>query len=453
METETLLKDFLQACTHDGKSPQTVQTYSYRLRHFASENPELPTDTVSIEKFLKARRETPGHRGDCFKVLQNFYNYIARAYGIQSPVPPRKMGRPLKFRASKNGQQATFEANPETDGVLIARSVLASESSSKVVQGGSPVTKSTSMSTSRALELFLNSLRTKDCSTKWIRQQQVFLGNIADLFPELPHKTEDIEGFLANSSWSNATRRDYYKWLKWFYIYLEKRFEIPNPLKNVDLPVLKPKLRRVLTREDLISLMAHVRSHMEKCIIITLFDTKCRRGELISMTRENIFPDHAIVTGKRGEREVSLSFETYMELCQLAKSGPLFHYNGKRVSGDYIRLLVHGVMERAGLKGEKLGPHIIRHSAAVQHIVEGGDLLSLQDELGHTDLRMTGHYSRLAKDQVRKKHQELNLVSRIFGKVPPGGSATQDVVPPTNPVEQAPQVDLNQGLLFPELVK
>ena len=38
-------------------------------------------------------------------------------------------------------------------------------------------------------------------------------------------------------------------------------------------------------------------------------------------------------------------------------------------------------MEKAGIKGPKLGPHRIRHAFGKNYLVEGGDLLSLREIL------------------------------------------------------------------------
>ncbi|GAJ09910.1 unnamed protein product, partial [marine sediment metagenome] len=95
METKEALTRFIKKCEERGLSPETRRTYLSYLRHFADEHPELPTDTPSIEAFLKKRKETPAHRGPVFKKLQAFYSYLEQFEGISSPVPASgPMGRP-----------------------------------------------------------------------------------------------------------------------------------------------------------------------------------------------------------------------------------------------------------------------------------------------------------------------------------------------------------------------
>ncbi|MBA7575864.1 Tyrosine recombinase XerD [subsurface metagenome] len=83
---------------------------------------------------------------------------------------------------------------------------------------------------------------------------------------------------------------------------------------------------------------------------------------------------------------------------------------------DYLRVIIHRLMLRSGLEGKKLGPHILRHSAAVQHIMLGCDLMSLKEELGHTQVSTTQLYAELASTQVKEVHQKVNVLGKIAGE-------------------------------------
>ncbi len=236
------------------------------------------------------------------------------------------------------------------------------------------------------------------------------------------------------------TRFDYRQNFKVFYHWLEF-----NKLITKDAfpwPKMKPgeARRRFLEAPDLTRLMSACQDLKEKCVVFALFDSKCRSSELISMTRENLWPDHALVDGKTGPREVSLSPELYVMLCRLSRRGLIFTQGGRRMSRYQIYRIVHNVALRAGLKGKKLGPHILRHSAAVQHLVAGGDLESLRQELGHTNIEMTAHYAELSTVHVRDKHQALGLLARVANgsmKMPtpqPGTAAAAPYSRPADPV-------------------
>lgn len=238
-------------------------------------------------------------------------------------------------------------------------------------------------------------------------------------FPMLPTTSERIEEFLVSLKVDLETRWSYNKTLKALYHFLEQRKKIPKDLFAFPRIKVPRKVRRVLSEEELRRLFPHAENSQERAILILLIDSKVRASELLSLDREKVYPDHITVIGKTGERDVPINPETYDTLVQLAASGPLFRVNHKRMRREFLRIIVRRLMERAGLSGEKLGPHILRHSASVQHMMHGGDLLSLKEELGHTTTRQTEKYGALAFPQVKQRHQEVNVLGSIVDQSGP----------------------------------
>lgn len=223
-----------------------------------------------------------------------------------------------------------------------------------------------------------------------------------------------------------VTKFVYLALIKSLYHYLEKEKQIPKGIFEFPIIRVPKKVRRVLSEDELASLYKYCQNNQEKAILILFLDSKIRAGELNSLTRENVFPDYIKVSGKEGERLIPIKPETYEMLCLLATSGPLFtNKKGRILSYSSIYQKVHSIMHRAGLSGKKLGPHIIRHSTAVQHIMHGGDLVSLQRELGHTTTLMTEKYAQLAFPDVKQRHMQIDVLGHIMAKAngegPPAG--------------------------------
>lgn len=215
------------------------------------------------------------------------------------------------------------------------------------------------------------------------------------------------------------TRWTYRKNLIALYHFLEERKRIPKDLFKFPRIKVPPRKRRVLNEEQLRQLFPFTQNFQEKAILTLLIDSKVRASELISLTRENTYRGHIIVDAKGGgQRQAPISTETYGMLIMLATKGPLFRVNGKPMNRNYLRLMVHRLMERSGLEGKKLGPHILRHSASVQHMRHGGDLKSLQGELGHTSTRMTDIYAELADTDIKEAHDRVNVLGKIVGPSP-----------------------------------
>ena len=406
MDTKEALTRFLKKCEERGLSDHTRRHYHGYLRHFAEENPELPTDPRIIEAFLKQRKETPGHRGTWFKQLQAFYAYLEQFEGVASPVPPRgPMGRPRKVK---------LVTNPATQQIGELSTLLGK----KVVTGGHSVSTSTSTSTLDAVKAFIKSRQISGVTERTLRGYYYYFKPFILKYPALPTTTEQIEEFLGSLKVDLETKWSYNKTLKALYHFLEARKKIQKDLITFPRIKVPRKVRRVLTEEELRNLFAFAENFQEKAILHTLIDTKVRASELVSMTRERLYPDKVTVIGKTGERDVPLNRETYDMLCQLAASGPLFRLYGKPMKREYLRIILHRLMERSGLDGKRLGPQILRHSASVQHMMFGGDLLSLKEELGHTTTRMTEKYGALAFPQVKQKHQAIDVLGHIAAPAP-----------------------------------
>jgi len=389
----------LLKCEERGLSPETRRKYQSYLRHFVDEHPDLPTDTDTINQFLKKRKETPGHRGDVFKQLQAFYSYLEQFEGIKSPVPPRgSIGRPRK-------------AKP----VINLASALENQ---KTSSGGSFESTSTSISTLDAIGAFVKSRKAQGVSDLTVMDYYSLFKPFVFKYQALPLTVEPIEEFLASLQVGLERRWTYRRALVALYHFLEQRKKIPKDL--VIIPAVKRprRVRRVLTEEELRGLFPHAQDFQEKAILTLLIDSKVRASELVSLDREKVYPDHITVTGKTGEREVPINPETYDMLCQLASSGPLFRTNGKRMRRDYLRVVINRLMKRAGLDGKKLGPHLLRHSSSVQHMMFGGDLMSLKEELGHTQVSTTQIYAELASSQVKNIHRKVNVLGKIAGPSP-----------------------------------
>lgn len=404
MKTQEALTRFLKKCEERGLSLITRRNYQGYLRHFVDEHPELPTDTSTINKFLAKRGETPSKRGDVFKKLQAFYSYLEEFEGITSPVPARgKMGRPKKGKVV---------LNPATEQTV----ETAIPPGEKTSGGGSSVSTSTSISTADAVKVFIRSREVMGVSKRTLAMYPSYFKPFIRRYPTLPLTPEPIDEFLGSLKIDQETRAAYRKELTALYRFLEKRRHIPNPMPDVTRIPIPRKVRRVLSEDELRRLFRFAGTPQEKAVLTTLIDTKVRSGELLSMTRERLYPDKITVMGKTEERDVPLMPETYQMLCQLASSGPLFRVNGKPMNREHLRVMLRRMMERSGLTGKKLGAHILRHSASVQHMMFGGDLMSLKEELGHTQVSTTQRYAELAFPDVKKRHGEIGVLGKLTGK-------------------------------------
>ena len=110
-----------------------------------------------------------------------------------------------------------------------------------------------------------------------------------------------------------------------------------------------------------------------------------------------------IVPIGRPARKAVLSYLTSVR-NQLLKDkedcGALFlNYAGERLSRQGVWKIIKYYGKKAGIE-ENLNPQILRNSFAAHMILNGADLKSLQELLGHEDLAATKLYLSITKNRV-----------------------------------------------------
>ena len=174
-------------------------------------------------------------------------------------------------------------------------------------------------------------------------------------------------------------------------------------------------------------------------IVLTLLDTGLRVSELSGLGLEHVWLDQGLfkVMGKGGKERL-IPFGKQVQRL-------LWRYIGcirpqpARPNGDFLflaadgRPVTKGLIEkrmslygrRAGIRGIRVSPHTLRHSAAVRFLRNGGDVFSLQRLLGHATLEMTRHYCELADVDVARAHATASPVDNLRLAPVPGRRSTK----------------------------
>lgn len=173
--------------------------------------------------------------------------------------------------------------------------------------------------------------------------------------------------------------------------------------------------------------------HRNYLILLTLYDTGMRRRELLRWRTEDISNDFWSVTIRSGkgdkDRMVPLGKLLRKELIDyLPRRDAFLRERGHRdtgyvfirerdggpLSASFVyRRVVRAAGEQAGIAGKRLSPHSWRHTSAVDYLRAGGDLFSLQQKLGHSDLKTTQLYVRLADEDIRIMHRRYSPLDHL----------------------------------------
>jgi integrase/recombinase XerD len=78
----------------------------------------------------------------------------------------------------------------------------------------------------------------------------------------------------------------------------------------------------------------------------------------------------------------------------------LFVHKSKNLKREGILLIIKRISQKSGLS-KNIYTHLLRHSFAT-HLLQGGaDLRTIQELLGHSDIRTTNRYTHLTKDHLQ----------------------------------------------------
>ena len=161
------------------------------------------------------------------------------------------------------------------------------------------------------------------------------------------------------------------------------------------------------------------------CMITIMLDTGLRANEVITMQAKDVHLEEGYlkVMGK-GQKERIVPFGSAAQKSLLKH---LYHFrpdpmhdgisnffltlDGSPMTYNAFRLVMNRLSVRAGI--ERLHAHLLRHTFAVIYLVNGGDVFSLQQILGHTTLDMVRRYVTLSNNQVMTQHKRFSPVDRM----------------------------------------
>jgi integrase len=190
--------------------------------------------------------------------------------------------------------------------------------------------------------------------------------------------------------------------------YMARVWKVDNAFEQVERPSVRKKKRRYLTADEMVRVIRACKNPGEALLVMVLVDSACRIGELAGLRLEDIGDSGFLVKGKTGERR----YRCDGKLCQVMREAPGdggFIFGG--VSGSGLSMKVMRIMRRAGLTGEKLGAHTLRHSSASLVAKETGSVLAVKAILQHDSVDSSMVYIHDVEEEVQKRVSPLKLVS------------------------------------------
>lgn len=264
------------------------------------------------------------------------------------------------------------------------------------------------MNARAAIAEYLGSCRARNLAPRTITWYGFLLGKFNGEFTDLPADPAAVERFLGGVAGGDETRHGYYRALRAFYRWAVERHQVADPMNRIAAPRRRKKTRQYLSTEETGWLLATPMEPRDRALVILLLDTGIRIGEALNLVAADILGDVLLVDGKTGQREVPVSPEAREQLLQLADRGPIFRgMKGKMTASGAYRV-VRNALARAGITTRKRGPHVLRHTFGRLYILAGGDLVSLQRILGHSNIKTTEIYAELDLRDITAQHHRFS---------------------------------------------
>jgi len=225
--------------------------------------------------------------------------------------------------------------------------------------------------------------------------------------------------------------------VRWGYL-------VNNPMKQVSKLNEPEQGFNYLTKEQVKKLLKNASPNARPILMLAVY-TGMRKGEILALKWEHIDFEKKIIkveetpegsTKSKKVRYIPIHPDLLIELKKLklkSRSEYVFPAEDGGMRKDFRKALNYA-LKRAGLPRIRI--HDLRHTFAANFIMSGGNILTLQKILGHSDLKMTMRYAHLAPDFFHQEIEKMNFTEK------------EKITPPTSPENKAQNSLEDFGLIL-----
>jgi len=264
---------------------------------------------------------------------------------------------------------------------------------------------------------FSTDLDPKDIDLNLIRKYRLYLARYADPKTKKPLKRVTQNYFMIA--------------LRAFLRYLARIDVTTLSPEKVELGETDPRPLKILNESHLKQLLeapdvTKKDGVRDRAILETLFSTGLRVSELASLNRDTINLNRREfgIVGKGGkERVVFISdcaanwLDKYLYLRNDTFKPLFIRFQGKvdlTNNGEAMRLTTRSIERIAEKYVKALGlpvkatPHTLRHSFATDLLINGADIRSVQEMLGHSNISTTQIYTHVTNAHLKDVHRSFH---------------------------------------------
>jgi integrase len=191
-----------------------------------------------------------------------------------------------------------------------------------------------------------------------------------------------------------------------------------SPAKKVKLLKEPPGRVRYLRLEEVEKLLNACVDHIRP-IVVTALNTGMRKGELLNLRWADVDLKNrkvTVINSKNNEsRVIPINQTLYQELLALsekAKGEYVFSNRDGHPFGD-VKKGFSSALKKAGIEDFRF--HDLRHTFGSHLVMQGVNLRTVQQVMGHKDIKMTMRYSHLSPEYVQEAMERLDTLWTPFG--------------------------------------
>ena len=211
-----------------------------------------------------------------------------------------------------------------------------------------------------------------------------------------------------------------------------------DPAGEVGAPRVPQGLPKALSEDDVERLLGAVAgddavARRDRAILEVLYGTGLRISELVGLSLPDVALDEGLLQafGKGSKERVApvgrLARQALAAWLSPAGRGAMaperwarrgdaeavfLNARGGRLSRQGAWGIVRRYGDRVGL-GERLTPHVLRHSCATHMLDHGADIRAVQELLGHASISTTQVYTRVSTERLRRVYESAHPRARL----------------------------------------
>ncbi|MBP7670994.1 tyrosine-type recombinase/integrase [Candidatus Gracilibacteria bacterium] len=217
--------------------------------------------------------------------------------------------------------------------------------------------------------------------------------------------------------------------LRAFLKYLSKNDIASIAPEKIELANIEKRSVDALSHQELLDLFAAIdpkdkNAKRDLAILHTLYSTGLRVSELQKLNRDQINLERRefSVRGKGRKTRVVFLSETaataiksylrtrddnFQPLFINSLKNSILDEEKRRLSTVTIQTTVRKYALKAGIT-KQVSPHTLRHSYATELLINGADIRSVQEMLGHSSITTTQIYTHLTDKKLREIHEKFH---------------------------------------------